>query len=571
MRIEYRKPSQDQILDPNLPAILDRLYRNRGIQTADEVTLNTSGLAHFRELLNSQKAAEVIASSMILREQICIIGDFDADGATSTALCKLAFDLFAYQQVTYLVPNRFDFGYGLSPEIVQLAHDNGAKLIITVDNGIACIPGVTLAKKLGLKVIITDHHLPGETLPNADVIVNPNQPACGFPSKNLAGVGVAFYVMLALRAVLDQRKWFIERQMSPPNLASLLDIVAVGTVADVVPLDKNNRILIHQGLQRIRSGKTRRGIKAIIEVAGRELDKISASDLGFVVGPRLNAAGRLDDMAMGIETLIAEDIHQARLYASNLDSLNQSRKEIESNMQDQAKLVLDKLCMNEDAMPDGLVLFNKDFHQGVIGIVAGRIKEKYNRPTIVFAQDEEGSIKGSARSIKGVHIRDLLDLIHKQRPELITKFGGHAMAAGLTIPEDHFSAFKSAFEVQAMRAMASLPKDASIFCDGPLEIDQINLDTAHLLKIKVPWGQQFEEPCFEGVFQLVTQKIVGQKHLKMIVSAKGVEFDAIAFNIDTAAWPNLDAKEIRLVYKLDINSFRGNISVQLLVEHLEAA
>lgn len=570
MRIEYRKPSQEQILDPSLPSILDRLYRNRGIQSFDEVTLTTQGLAHFRELYNSQKAAELIASAMRAQEQICIIGDFDADGATSTALCKLAFKLFDYDKVDYLVPNRFDFGYGLSPEIVQLAYQNGAKLIITVDNGIACLPGVALAKELGLKVLITDHHLPGDALPNADVIVNPNQPDCDFPSKNLAGVGVAFYVMLALRSVLDQSKWFTERQMTPPNLASLLDIVAVGTVADVVPLDKNNRILIHQGLQRIRSGKTRPGIKAIIEVAGRELDKISASDLGFVIGPRLNAAGRLDDMAMGIETLIAPDIHQARLYASNLDSLNQTRKEIESSMQEQAKTVLDKLSLDEEDMPRGLVLYNEEFHQGVIGIVAGRIKERYNRPTIVFAQDEGGLIKGSARSIKGVHVRDLLDLIHKQSPDLIAKFGGHAMAAGLTIKEAHLSEFKQAFEAHAHQAMENLPKDASIFCDGPLDVKQINLDTAHLLKIKVPWGQQFEEPCFEGVFQLITQKIVGQKHLKMVVSAQGTEFDAIAFNIDNKIWPNTEAQKVRLVYKLDINSFRGNVSVQLLVDYLEA-
>jgi single-stranded-DNA-specific exonuclease len=569
VRIEYRKPSQEKILDPSLPSILDRLYRNRGIQSFDEVTLTTQGLAHFRELLNSQKAAELIASAMRSHEQICIIGDFDADGATSTALCKLAFNLFDYDKVDYLVPNRFDFGYGLSPEIVQLAYQNGAKLIITVDNGIACLPGVALAKELGLKVLITDHHLPGDALPNADVIVNPNQPDCNFPSKNLAGVGVAFYVMLALRSVLDQSKWFTERQMTPPNFASLLDIVAVGTVADVVPLDKNNRILIHQGLQRIRSGKTRPGIKAIIEVAGRELDKISASDLGFVIGPRLNAAGRLDDMAMGIETLIAPDIHQARLYASNLDSLNQTRKEIESSMQAQAKTVLDKLSLNEEDIPSGLVLYNEEFHQGVIGIVAGRIKERYNRPTIVFAQDEGGLIKGSARSIKGVHVRDLLDLIHKQSPDLIAKFGGHAMAAGLTIKEAHLSEFKQAFEAHAHQAMENLPKDASIFCDGPLDVKQINLDTAHLLKIKVPWGQQFEEPCFEGVFQLITQKIVGQKHLKMVVNAQGTEFDAIAFNIDTKMWPNTEAQKVRLVYKLDINSFRGNVSVQLLVDYLE--
>lgn len=570
LRIEHRTPCVEHRLDETLPDILDRLFRNRGIDNINQVDLSTKELVHYKLLLNTDAAALKIANAMFAGQQITIIGDFDADGATSTALCKLAFNMFAYSNVDYLVPNRFDFGYGLSTEIVDVAHQQGAQLIITVDSGIACLPGVAHAKSLGMDVIITDHHLPGEQLPIADVIVNPNQAACQFPSKNLAGVGVAFYVMLALRAKLSTTTWFNEHDISVPNLADLLDIVAIGTVADVVPLDKNNRILVHQGLQRIRSGKTHLGIKAILDIAGREADKISASDLGFVIGPRLNAAGRLDDMSTGIETLMAETATRARQLAAQLDSLNQSRKEIEQTMQEQASKALSQIQLNDKQLPSGLVIFDEDFHQGVIGIVAGRIKEKYHRPTIVFAQDDNGLVKGSARSISGVHIRDVLDNVNTQHPTIIAKFGGHAMAAGLTVHHHKLAVFTKAFQEQAELAMQRLPKEASLLSDGQLDVNQLTLENANMLKLHVPWGQHFEEPCFDGEFELITQKIVGQKHLKMVLSYFGVEFDAIAFNVDTAIWPNVNCKWVRALYKLDINSFRGNVSTQLLVNHLIA-
>ena len=571
MQIQLRQPSITTSLSAELPALLDRLYRNRGVTDLDQVSVSTSQLIHYDKLHNSSLASTILAQAMQANKKICIIGDFDADGATSTAICMLAFEMFAYSNIDYLVPNRFDFGYGLSPEIVELAYQQGAQVLITVDNGIACLAGVERAKSLGLTVVITDHHLPGEHLPAADVIVNPNQPSCNFESKNLAGVGVAFYVMLALKATLARLDWFSNKQITAPNLASLLDIVAIGTVADVVPLDRNNRILVHQGLQRIRSGKTRPGIKALLEIAQRDKHRISAVDLGFVIGPRLNAAGRLEDMSLGIECLICTNAQAARSIALQLDELNQARKTIETGMQEQAQVVLSKLSMQAQELPSGLVLYDEDYHQGVIGIVAGRIKEKHNRPTIVFAKDSGGLIKGSARSINGVHVRDLLENINSQNPGIITKFGGHAMAAGLTIEHSNLVSFKQAFEKAAKALMAHLPKQACVFSDGELSSSDINLQNAELLKLHIPWGQQFEEPMFDGIFNIRSQKIVGEKHLKMVVSSKSQEFDAIAFNVDVNLWPNVQLNKVRLVYKLDVNVFRGNVSVQLLVDHLEPA
>ncbi|MFQ3251154.1 MAG: single-stranded-DNA-specific exonuclease [Glaciecola sp.] len=571
LQIQQRHPILSKPIDPQLPPLLDRLYRNRGVTDAAQIQTQIKKLRHYNELKGIEHAATLISDAIKQEMNICIIGDFDADGATSTAICMLSLKAFGHQNINYLVPNRFDFGYGLSPQIVDVAHEQNAQFIITVDNGISCVEGVERAKALGMKVVVTDHHLPGKSIPKADAIVNPNQVGCEFLSKNLAGVGVAFYVMLAVKAQLQAEGWFAHKNIALPNLANYLDIVALGTVADVVPLDENNRVLVHQGLQRIRSGIARPGIKAILEVASRPCHKLSSTDLGFVLGPRLNAAGRLDDMSLGIECLLAEDPQMARQMAARLDALNLERREIESSMKDEAENALQLFIAKGNELPAGVVLYQEDFHQGVIGILAGRIKEKYYRPTIVFAQQDEHSIKGSARSVPGVHIRDLLESINTQSPGLIDKFGGHAMAAGLSLQTERLEEFKIAFENAVAIATQGLPTQNLILSDGALASHEINIENATLLKLAVPWGQTFEEPLFDGVFQMRSQRIVGKNHLKMVVSTDGIEFDAIAFNVDLAQWPNSKLQQVKLAYKLDINEFRGQISVQLLVQALESA
>jgi single-stranded-DNA-specific exonuclease len=500
-----------------------------------------------------------------------VIGDFDADGATSTALSILALGMMGSKKHDYLVPNRFNFGYGLSPEIVEVAHQQKAELIMTVDNGIACFAGVKRAKELGMTVVITDHHLAAQSLPQADAIVNPNQPHCEFMSKNLAGVGVAFYLMLALRAHLRQKNWFVKRQLPIPNLADLLDIVALGTVADVVPLDENNRILVHQGILRIRSDKCRPGIQALLDVAGKNKSKLVASDLGFTIGPRLNAAGRLDDMSMGIECLLTEDPGRARQIAVQLDSLNRERREIEGSMQHEAVKALDALDLSADNMPHGLVLYQSDYHQGVIGILAGRIKDKYYRPTIAFAHQDDTTLTGSARSIPGLHIRDLLEELNNRYPDIIGKFGGHAMAAGLSLPVANLAAFTQRYNQLAQEALQGKPLAGELISDGELSLNELSLDFAQILKEAGPWGQGFPEPLFDGEFALMDQRIVGEKHLKMMLQhSSGTLVDAIAFNVDTAVWPDKHIKQVQVAYKLDINEFRVRVSLQLLVEGIAA-
>lgn len=570
MQIQRRQAVISNPIDVQLPPILDRLYRNRGITDVAQIQTQIKKLHHYKELKGIELAASLIYEAIKQELSICIIGDFDADGATSTAICMLSLKAFGHTNVDYLVPNRFDFGYGLSPEIVDVAHQNKTDFIITVDNGISCVDGVSHAKDLGMKVVVTDHHLPGFTLPDADAIVNPNQPGCEFLSKNLAGVGVAFYVMLAVKAKLQEQGWFEKKNIPAPNLANYLDIVALGTVADVVPLDENNRVLVHQGLQRIRSGIARPGIRAILDVAARPCHKLSSTDLGFVLGPRLNAAGRLDDMSLGIECLLADDEQMARQMAARLDALNLERREIESSMKEEAEKALQAFMSLGNDLPAGVVLYQSDFHQGVIGILAGRIKEKYYRPTIVFAQQDDYVIKGSARSVPGVHIRDLLETVNMQHPGLIDKFGGHAMAAGLSLKTSKLSQFKAAFETAVALATKDLPMHNLILSDGVLGSEEINIDNASIIKLAVPWGQTFEEPLFDGVFQMRSQRIVGKNHLKMVVSLDGIEFDAIAFNIDLESWPNAKTRQVKLAYKLDINEFRGQISVQLLVQALES-
>ena len=558
-------------LSSDLHPVIDRIYRGRNIANLDDLENGLKGLTHFNVLKGMPQAAQILANAVVQNKRIIIVGDFDADGATSTSVCILALRAMGYHNVDFLVPNRFDFGYGLSVPIVDEAAKQRAEVIVTVDNGISCIDGVTHAKSLGMQVVVTDHHLPGDVLPPADAIVNPNQPGCEFPSKNLAGVGVAFYIMLALKAELQQQGHFERAGLAPPNLASLLDIVAVGTVADVVVLDKNNRILVHQGLQRIRAGKCRPGIKALVEVANRDCAHLTSTDLGFVVGPRLNAAGRLDDMSQGIACLLEDETIQARMIAAELDALNKERREIETGMKAQAEIVLEQMALDEGDMPSALVVYREDFHQGVIGIVAGRLKEKYLKPVIAFAHQDDEIIKGSARSIPGVHIRDVLDEVNTRYPGVIEKFGGHAMAAGLSLPVAKLQDFERAFVDIARAHMEKLDGNHALLSDGDLSSEELCLPFAHLLRQAGPFGQGFESPLFDGEFALLDQRLVGQKHLKMVLKSDGAnEVDAIAFNVDLKSWPNAMVKRVHIAYRLDINVFRGQETVQLIVEQIEA-
>ncbi len=551
--------------------ILQRLYASRGVTAAAELERGAANLLPFTALKGIEQAVALLLSALQQQQQLVIVGDFDADGATSTAVLLSGLKALGFKHIEYLVPNRFEYGYGLTPEMAELAVAQGAELIITVDNGISALDGVALAKKAGVKVLVTDHHLAGAELPEADAIVNPNQPGCNFPSKALAGVGVAFYLLLALRAALREQQYFTDRKIAEPNLAELLDLVALGTVADVVPLDSNNRILVHQGLMRIRSGKCRPGIQALIDVANRTAAKLSASDFGFALAPRLNAAGRLDDMSLGISCLLATDLGLARQYAAELDSLNVERRAIEQSMQVEAQAFLAQLSFDGAALPECLCLYRHDWHQGVIGILAGRIKEQLNRPTIVFAKGDEGELKGSARSINGLHIRDLLEEISSQYPGLIKKFGGHAMAAGLTINEERLDTFKLALSLTAKKHLTPEQLTAVIYSDGELPAACFDIGFATLLQNAGPWGQAFPEPVFDGEFQLLSQKMLADRHLKMMLqTADGKLVDAIWFNADNKAWPNVNVHKVQLAYQLDINEFRGKQSVQLIVRHMLA-
>ncbi len=579
MAIEY--------LPSTIPESIRQIYASRGVESAQQLELKVSNLQGLslqkyssdNSLKGLDEACPLLHAALINKTNICIVGDFDADGATSTALMMVALTLMGSHNHTFLVPNRFEYGYGLTPEIVELAAEKGAQMLVTVDNGISCVAGVNRAKELGLQVIVTDHHLPGLELPKADAIVNPNQVGCPFPSKSLAGVGVAFYLMLTLRSYLRDKNYFIEHNISEPNIAQLLDLVALGTVADVVSLDVNNRILVEQGLKRIRAGQTRPGIQALIEVAKKNQQRLVASDFGFALGPRINAAGRLDDMSYGINCLLAPDIASARIMASELDDLNKARREIEQGMQSEAETIFQQLKFSEDNLPNAIALYHQDWHQGVIGIVAGRLKEKFHRPCIVFAKgneedlldSEQQEIKGSARSIPGLHIRDLLEHIDSQHPNLILKFGGHAMAAGLSIKRSNFDKFQLLFNELAGKWLKAEDLQSIILSDGELALNDLTLTFAEQLREAGPWGQNFPEPIFDDTFSLVQQRIVGEKHLKLLVEKQGEVFDAIAFNIDIKAWPNANAKKVHLAYRLDINEFRGKRTVQLMVDTMTVA
>ncbi|SDE89342.1 single-stranded-DNA-specific exonuclease RecJ [Phytopseudomonas seleniipraecipitans] len=567
MRIESR-PLPASLPDlGNLPPLLTRLYAARGVLSAVELEKGLARLIPFTQLKGIEAAVGLLVEGLRLRQRLLIVGDFDADGATASTVGVLGLRMLGAAHVDYLVPNRFEYGYGLTPEIVAVALTREPELLITVDNGISSIEGVAAAKAAGLKVLVTDHHLPGNELPAADAIVNPNQPGCTFPSKSLAGVGVIFYVLLALRTRLRELGWFTAERPEP-NLGELLDLVALGSVADVVPLDANNRILVHQGLARIRAGRARPGLRALLEVAGKQHGRITSTDLGFILGPRLNAAGRLDDMSLGIECLLCEDEALARDMAVQLDQFNQDRKAIEQGMQREALAQLKDLPLEN--LPFGLCLFEADWHQGVIGILASRLKERYHRPTIAFADAGDGLYKGSARSVPGFHIRDALDAVASRHPGLISKFGGHAMAAGLSLPAEHFETFAAAFDEEVRRQLCEDDLTGRLLSDGVLSIDEFNLPLARELRNAGPWGQHFPEPLFHGAFQLVQQRIVGERHLKVVLKSEcgSLQLDGIAFGVDREVWPNPTVRWVELAYKLDVNEFRGQESVQLLISHL---
>ncbi|AWQ17578.1 ssDNA exonuclease RecJ [Pantoea ananatis] len=556
-------------LPADLPPLLRRLYLQRGVTHAAELERGAKNLLPFSALSGIDKAVNLLHQALLDGRCIMVVGDFDADGATSTALTVLALRNMGCSNVQYLVPNRFEDGYGLSPEVVEQARARGAEMILTVDNGISSHAGVALAHQHGIAVLVTDHHLPGETLPDADAIVNPNLPDCHFPSRSLAGVGVAFYLMMALRAHLRTQGWFGVTR-SEPNLADLLDLVALGTVADVVPLDANNRILVWQGLSRIRAGKCRPGIKALLEIANRDARQLAASDLGFALGPRLNAAGRLDDMSVGVALLLTDDLSQSRMLASELDALNQMRKEIEQGMQSEALALCQKLESEQTDLPLGLAFYHPEWHQGVVGILASRLKERFHRPVIAFAPAGDGMLKGSGRSIAGLHLRDALERLDTLHPGLMQKFGGHAMAAGLSLEEARYDEFRQRFADLVGEWLAGEALQGVIWSDGALQPAEFSLQTAEVLRDAGPWGQSFPEPAFDGRFRLLQQRLVGERHLKVMVEPLegGPLIDGIAFNVDTTLWPDSSVRQVELAYRLDINEYRGNRSVQLIIEHL---
>jgi single-stranded-DNA-specific exonuclease len=563
-----------------LHPVLARVYAQRGIESTEQLERGLAHLLPLDQLKGIGQAATLLAEAVTAQQRILIIGDFDCDGATSSALAVRALHMLGATQVDYLVPNRFEFGYGLTPEIVAVAAERQPDLIVTVDNGISSIEGVAAANARGIRVLVTDHHLQGSELPAAAAIVNPNQQGDEFPSKNLAGVGVIFYVMLAVRALLREQGAFADSQTTStePNLAELLDLVALGTVADVVPLDHNNRILVGQGLARIRAGKCTAGISALTSVAKRNQSNLAATDLGFALGPRLNAAGRLEDMSLGIELLLTDDPALALELAQRLDGLNHERRQIETEMKEEAMLILDEMELDaasdqsdkENAeLPTGLCLFEPHWHQGVIGILASRIKDRLHRPVIIFAQADDGTIKGSARSVPGLHIRDALDAVAAGNPGLLTKFGGHAMAAGLSLALDDFERFREAFDVEVRRHLGPEDLRREIISDGELAQNELDLALAETLRAAGPWGQGFPEPLFDGVFDVVSRRIVGEKHLKLVLRPAGSQqaIDAIAFNTVDDDWP-VGVSHVALAYRLDVNEFNGRRSVQLMVEHI---
>ncbi len=546
--------------------VLEKIYTHRGINSAEELDLSLSKLLKPGLLPDIQVAADRLCQAVTAQERILIVGDFDADGATSVALCVLVLGAYGATSVDYLVPNRFEYGYGLSPEIVELAKTKNPAVIVTVDNGVSSIAGVALAQREGIDVIVTDHHLPGRERPDALALVNPNLPESKFGSGALAGVGVAYYVLGVLRKKLVDQGWFTERPM--PNLANYLDLVALGTVADVVPLDSNNRRLVQQGLLRIRAGRCRPGIKALAEIGKRTLSTLSAQDLGFAIGPRLNAAGRLEDMAIGIKCLLAEDFREARQRATALDQLNVARRQLERDMVGDAELLL--ATDQADTERTGLSVYHESFHQGVVGIVAGRLRERFHKPVICFADAGDvapDELKGSARSIDGLHIRDVLDQVATQHPGLLLKFGGHAMAAGLSIKRVHLERFGVIFDKAVAANCTQDMLEAVLFSDGPLQESELVVETAEQLAAGGPWGSQFPEPMFDGEFELVSQRIVGGDHLKLVLKCGERVIDGIAFRQAPLV---AGTKSVEVAYRLGVNDYGQVPTAQVVVEYIRA-
>ena len=571
-----RQPDPDALDGPEcpvgIPPLLWRIYRTRGIAAVSELERDLSALIPPDRMAGLDEAVTILSSAVQENKRILVVGDFDADGATSCALAVLALRAFGHREVDFLVPNRFEFGYGLTPEIVEHARSYEPELIVTVDNGISSVAGVAAANALGWQVVVTDHHLAGQVLPEAAALVNPNLPDNPFPSKALAGVGVIFYVLLGLRGRLRDSGWFSARGIPEPNMAEFLDLVALGTVADVVPLDRNNRVLVHQGLGRIRMGRCRPGISALLAIAGRNPARVQATDMGFAVGPRLNAAGRIDDMSLGIACLLAEGREEARALAVELDRLNRERRAIEGEMQQQADAILAAWAPRQQSeLPWGLCLFQDGWHQGVIGILASRVKERHHRPVIAFASAGDGLLKGSARSIPGLHIRDVLDEVAVREPDLLRKFGGHAMAAGMTIRQADFEGFAEVFDQVVRSHLQADDLNAVIRSDGAIAEDEMNLDTVRAIMDGGPWGQGFAEPIFDDRFEVVSSRVVGEKHWKLVLRPVSGELavDAIAFNAvdELPVMPN----RVHAAYRLDENEWQGRVSLQLRIEHLREA
>lgn len=582
MKVVRRESTGDIKKTTENSSLLDRVFSMRGVNSMGELVFQLKHLHPISELKGVNQATKILCDAIKNKQKILIVGDFDADGATSTALAVRAFNMMGHSNVDYLVPNRFEYGYGLTPEIVDEALKLSPDIIVTVDNGISSIKGVERAKQNNCKVVITDHHLPAKILPDADAIINPNQNDCGFPSKNLAGVGVIFYLMLALKSVLSKESYFTTANIEEPNLTELLDLVALGTVADVVPLDKNNRILVEQGLRRMRSGLSCAGINALFQVAKKNINTAVSADLGFTCGPRLNAAGRLDDMSLGIECLLTNDPQVAMDYATALDDLNIERRAIEESMKADALVLLSELDKDqiEGDLPAVICLYEESWHQGVIGILASRVRERYNRPTVIFAQadpddDANTEIKGSARSIPTIHIRDVFDEVATTHSGLLEKFGGHAMAAGLTLEKSQLDKFTKEINVIVHSQANEETFEEVFFSDGELSSDDFDLRNADSLRYAAPWGQHFPAPVFDNIFTVINKRILKEKHLKLVLRPKykspdlGRTVQAIAFNVDLDKWPE-EGGEIHLLYRLEVNEFRGDCSLQLMVERLIA-
>ena len=553
----------------NCSALLQRIVASRGVTDDSALSSELKQLYPIGSLLGIDKATERLSEALNKQQRVLIVGDFDADGATATALTMRALRGFGFQHVDYIVPNRFEYGYGLTPEIIDVASPHNPQLIITVDNGISSVEGVDYAESLGIDVIITDHHLPGRTAPAAVAIVNPNQHGDDFASKNLAGVGVVFYVMLAFKQLLSKAGYFTDSGIAPPNITQWLDLVALGTVADVVPLDTNNRILVEQGLRRIRRSQCSQGILALLRVGKKNPQQVASQDLGFVCGPRLNAAGRLDDMSLGIECLLTDSADTAMDLAAELDEMNRTRRELESGMKEDALKQLDSIDLDRDKLPPIICLYHEEWHQGVVGIIAARIRERYFRPCIIFAPGTEGEIKGSGRSIPGIHMRDVIDRVATKHTGLVEKFGGHAMAAGLSLKSNDFADFKEAVEVVVTEHTEPSVFQEEVLSDGSLETENFSLMTAEELGQRIPWGQGFPAPVFDDVFEIAERRVLKQVHLKLMLRVEGHSslLPAIVFNIDPEVWPQVGDKA-HLLYQLAVNEYNGQRSLQLMVQRL---